>query len=303
MNFKLAITKSNIDLLRIIPSVKKKVVDFKICTLEHEYYIEYWAQSNLNPERHVTSKEITYHSSINSKSTYLPGTIHIKEKENNEIIYKHKFPKVIDLSLNTEFPIPLVKLEINDLGDKLYKNKKEHIIYDIKNNNTLEIYIITKSFDNEIFMKKWRFIDILWNITTIDYLLEGVQMSKQFLDKLYGHGDNILKEMHLFNNFNLIFRSYKKDVKCNKIVFYENYDYLDMLATTPICLIDGITKKRNTPVSPAFTFDLEYQLREGTSKKITDKWARFFEKGLYKLKSKNIKRIIFAIPQYNDIVN
>jgi len=294
---KLAIVKDNIDLLRIIPSIKENLIEFKISLLENEYNIEYWKKGFNLDSNYLAKSEISYHNSIIKGKILLPGVIHSKEIMGSEISYSYKFPNVTDINIDSEFPIPLLKLVYNKDFKRIYKKKNDHNLFDLNKSNTLEIYFISKEYDYVKFMDKWRFIDLLWSITTIDYVIDRVKLSKQFLDKLNEKENNILKLMMDFSDFKLIFRFYSTEESSNRLCFYENYDYIHMLANTPICLQDDETKQIKSKVSSAFAFDLECQLSEGEDMNILKKYEELFSSSFERIRNENRNKEIYVIPQ------
>lgn len=296
---KLAIVKNNIDLLRIIPNIKEKSIEFKITLLDNEYLIEYWKKGLNLSNNYKANNEITYHNSLRKENLLLPGVIHSKEINDGIINYRYKFPNVVDINLDSEFPIPLLKLTYNNNFTRIYKTKNDHKLFDLKNSNTLEIYFISKEYDYVKFMNKWRFIDLLWSITTIDYVIDRVKLSKQFLDKLKGAENNILKTMIDFVDFKLIFRFYLTEESKNKVCFYENYDYMHMLANTPLCLADDETRIIKSKVASAFAFDLECQLNDGVDINLLRKYEKMFASSFERIRKENINKEIFVIPQIN----
>ncbi len=67
-----------------------------------------------------------------------------------------------------------------------------------------------------------------------------------------------------------------ENVKTNRISFYENYDYISMLGTTPIQLIDDRTKRPLSKIKPAFYYDLNRQIEAGISRAEINVWKNFF---------------------------
>ncbi len=298
---KIALLKDNKDVIRIIPSLKPDhSIEFKFSLLNNIFQVRYWHLGKNTPERHFTSAELTYHSS-KPKEDKCP-IVHIKE-ENSELKYIHPFSKIMDIKSNTIFPAPLCKVTVKDGFSKAYKPKHNHIPFDFdtvnySKFNTVEIYIVSKSYD-ETFMYKWPSYDVLWQSTSIDYLTSGPKISVPFLEKLYS-GPNLSHMMSTsIREFNVLFKPYyDKNVQCNSISFYENYDYVSFLATTPTQLIDGISKKPLSPIAPAFAFDLEWQLDHGESRNQLDKWKEYFDNMLFRANSCNIHKHIFQIPQF-----
>lgn len=91
---------------------------------------------------------ITYHHGKNNK----PITIHLKNGDTkstrryNSVAMDHLIPP----SRNTRYPIPLFKLEIPTVAadaSSKYRKKSKHHLIDIQNDNTVEFYMASPSFD------------------------------------------------------------------------------------------------------------------------------------------------------------
>ena len=300
---KLAIVKSQMDLLRVIPLYKRSVIDFKISTLGNNFSIEYWQQGIHNPEVHPSSPEITYHNTLKKGEKMKPGVIQAKEIDQiSGIVHKYRFPKVADILIDSEFPIPLLKLTIAGDGDRIYTKKSYHQVFDFDNPdigpcNTLEVYAAGIHLDLTKFPNKWPNISVLWEISQIDYVTKGVRLSQHFLNKLE-RGGALAKIAYEFENLLLICKFYKdENVKTNRISFYENYDYISMLGTTPIQLIDDRTKRPLSKIKPAFYYDLNRQIEAGISRAEINVWKKFFNDSHEHISKLNIKRNGFLVPQ------
>lgn len=302
---KLAIVKSQKDLLRVIPILKGSTIEFKISTLGNNYSIEYWHQGIHNPEVYTTSSEITYHSSLKKSGKMLPGVVHVKEGDRiSSVDYKYKFPKVTDILIDSEFPVPLFKLTIAESMDTIYNGQPYHFVLDfdspeIAQSNVLEVYIVSKHFDYSRFINKWPNISGLWQVTSIDYVTKGVYLSQHFLNMLKSGEPFIGGVGYDFKDFHFIFRPYiNENVEANTICFYENYDYISMLGTSPVQLIDDRTKRPLSKINPAFYYDLNRQIRDRrTSKGENELWNNFFKVSYEHISKLNIKRKGFLLPQ------
>jgi len=295
---KLAIINGNDDILRIIPHVKKDRIDFKFTLMDNNFNLNYWYLGLKEPKSFTTSSEITYHSSDEEKKP----VIHVKHK-GSEVIYSHRFSKVTDIHPNTYFPIPLCKISIKGNFSRKYKRKNDHQIFNfhdekLNSANCVEIYIISKNSGGS-FMDDWPYYSLLFQISTIDYLVKGPSLSKQFLEWLYS-GPNVAMEMNLsFSKFNILFKPYyEKGIKDNTISFYENNDYFSILSCSPIQLMNGISKAPLSKIAPAYAFDLEYQYKHGIPKNELDGWKLFFDTELKRVLKYYRYPQIFLIPQY-----
>jgi len=303
-SLKFAIIKGDEDLLRIIPFPTRdsSTIDIKISSLGNEYAVNYWALGLHKPKYYRSNNEITYHSSVKTEKKLKPGIIHEKSHNFN---YRYSFPKVTDIQVNTEFPLPLLKLSINQKSVKTYKKKNDHVIFNFDDEsiapiNTVKIYITSKQHDKN-FIQKWPFFDMLWSASTIDYLVNGPKLSSQFLKRIH-NGPSVLYEMNTsFPQFNLLLKLYfDENVTENTISFYENFDYVSILASTRIQLIDGLTQQPHSPLAPAFVFDLLRQQNQGYPKKEIAVWKKFFNDSLNKIDHLGIHRTGFYIPQYRE---
>jgi hypothetical protein len=303
-SLKFATIKGDEDLLRIIPFPTRvsSTINFKISTLGNEYAINYWTLGQQKPEYYHSNNEITYHSSVITEKELKPGIIQEKSQISGCINYRYSFPKVTDIQVNTEFPLPLLKLSINQKSTKAYKKKNDHVIFNFDDEsippiNTVEIYIASKQYD-ENFIQKWPLFDLLWRASTIDYLIKGPELSSHFLKKLHT-GPSVLSETNTsFPQFNLILKFYfDENITENIISFYENFDYVSILASTPIQLIDNLTKQPSSPLTPAFVFDLSRQKKQGYPKKEIEVWNKFFKDSLDKIDRLGVHRTVFYIPQ------
>lgn len=304
---KLAIIKSQKDLLRIIPFPNRssiESIDFEISTLGNNYSIEYWHQGIHDPEIYTTTSDITYHSSVKKNERILPGIVQIKEGDRiSGIVSKIKFPKVADVLIDSVFPIPLLKLtiaeDVEDV-DKIYTKKSYHRVFDFDEmspSNALEVYVVGKNHPPNEFLNKWPCISALWEITQIDYVTKGVYPSQQFFDRL-NRGDTIKRTGVDFENCVLWFRFYKdENIKTNKICFYENYDYISMLGTTKVQQTDARTKKPLSTINPAYYYDLNKQIKDGATKDENELWNNFFENSDKRISKLDIKRVGFSLLQ------
>jgi len=301
---KLAIINGEQDLLRITPIDNGNTIDFKISTLGNDYALNYWSLGLEKPECYHTNDEITYHSSKMDGDRLLRGTVHVKNPI--RIDYRYSFPHVVDLRVDTEFPIPLLKLSIIKKCDRRYEPKKNHAVFNCmdKTNpkiNTIEIYITSKEF-GEAFLHKWPFFHLLWTVSTIDYLVKGPELSPQFIRALNnGSPADIATTYTGFDNFNIHTRYYyQNNVSENTLSFYENFDYISMLSSTRIQLIDGVTKVPLSKIHPAFIFDLKGQRDKGLPNPEIKKWSKIFRESLNRIDRLKIIRVGFHIPQYDE---
>lgn len=292
------------DILRIIPNIIEGNIHFKFSLLGNHFRIYFWQLDQNAPQHSIlltNNEEITYHSSIKDKK--LDPVVHIKDKS-SEKMYNPLSTNIIDVVLNSDFPIPLCKVSIKE-SQKVYTNKIKHTIFDFNdkeypNCNTVEIFIMSKE-QNRDYYKKWPNFYLLWQISTIDYLINGPELSQAFL-KTLENGPRVNVEVQpIFPEFDIVLKVYyDENITENSISFYENYDYITLLATTQIQLVDGKTNEPIEKETPAFVLDLEWQLRHKMiSQQKADNMKREFDKMQARMNSLKIHRHVFCIPQYS----
>jgi hypothetical protein len=162
---KVAIIKNGIDIGRIIPfnmDQDEREYDFKISFAKNNYEISAYSLLSKIPERvafeDMVDWEISYHRSNEIK----PTVIHLKEKKNQPVYKQLPLQRLVDPTIHSEFPIPFMRIEIpSDFTGKNYKPKpKEHIIFDLENNNVAEFYLTHIDFNYEMFAEKWPTISL-----------------------------------------------------------------------------------------------------------------------------------------------
>lgn len=305
---KLAIVKSDQDLLRVIPWRNKTLdgspVEFKIALLGNTYSLEYWPIQESSPEGYTVNSEITYHCSKLQSGHLFPGTVHVKGGEQiDDRLYRLRFPKVVDVPVDAEFPIPILRLAIRDDVDSRYKPRPYHFVLDLDDSevipsNVVEVYAVGKAFDPKRFPHRWPSIHHLWMITTIDYVTHGVHLSEDFLARITS-GPVLDGIGYKFEEMDLVVRLRTQDVETNLISFYENYHYLNALAMAPIQLVEDQTGQPLSDVAPAFALDLEHQRRSGVPGHEVESWERFFIELDQRLEDPwdTSRQVCFQIPQ------
>ena len=298
---KLAVINGNEDILRIIPTAKKDRIDFKFALRDNNFILNYWELGLSEPISFTTNSEITYHSSDGDKKP----VIHVKERDEYGVHYKHKFHDVVDIYPNSYFPIPLCKISMGGKFSNNYKRKNDHSIFNFSDKklndiNCVEIYLVSK-IDWTNFNYTWPNYSGLFLSTTIDYLIDGPKLSKQFLDRLYsGPNVGMMVDKGSYPGFNLVFKPYFEDgVEENTLSFYDNRDYFSVLSCTPIQLINEISKKPLSEIAPAYIFDLEYQYNHGLSKTKYNEMKLSFDKEFRRVSVYRKYSQGFLIPQVN----
>lgn len=271
---KIAVTNNEIDLMRIIPAkFTNESGDFGLkFSLFNNYSIRYWSLADTTPEETSTDDEITYHNSIKN---ILPAKIQIKEGED----HRNPFLKVTDIDFTNKIqvPLPICKIEFVDFKGKLFKKKKDRAVIDLGASDTfspnvVEIYLGPPNFDINKIMWEWRCINLLFMIASVDVIVKGTAHSIDLFYNTISKGVSPVLNMIDSTKCSIIYKLYRDDgIISNRISFYENSDYLEVLATTPISLrIDN----RLTEIRPAYFYDLhDISLH---NKELASEWEEYF---------------------------
>jgi hypothetical protein len=330
----IAFTDNDIDILRIIPKYKDGRFDYFKFSVRNNFLVKSWEIKQKSPHIIRSIKlgdEITYHSSKKDLvGNYKPPVVHIKHKNSSkqddnpyEIISSNvvDIRKIPEINLDTCFPLPLCKVEIKDGNITIFKKKSYHKILDIENLissfsehgecnfpkfNVIEIYITSKKFNTKDFQNMWPYYFSLWLFTTIDYLVNGPELSKTYLNDFESEQLPFVGGLTdlSFDQFNIMYKPYhNENVKENSISFYENNDYIALLASARIQLTDMYTKEKPSSIKHAFAFDLEWQLKEGKIPSRIEKDQRYrkFKKMVDKIKNLDLdnRKYVFCIPKFS----
>jgi hypothetical protein len=99
-----------------------------------------------------------------------------------------------------------------------------------------------------------------------------------------------------FENFFLLAKAYPEfNVTQNEIIFYENKDYVNLLAATPTQR-EYPTGKRSD-IRPAFKWDLQTQQQQGVSQQEIAEWNLIFEPAWQRIKGSGLDHHGVVIPQ------
>jgi hypothetical protein len=326
----ISVVKGDHNLLKINFILKRDLFDFVILFNE-EFVVHYidinGIEQTYSAGNNINKAHITYHSSNINKNAIRMPELHLKNGRKRLNI----FDKIIDLNTNSEFPIPLFKITCKDVAQKskLLSNTnnkidlddyggwpKEYIIAE-KNINTAEIYLVSRSYlEYPRHEEKWLALGFLQMMSPIDYVVRGVDLRIDIVDN-FAEGNIVLaQEAQIHDQYILLVKKYTDmAVKDNSIYFYENINYIDMLATTPICLTteSGVENRHYSllncspftaayldPFSgifPAFCYDLDMQLQNNISFEKVNRWHGIFRNSLENINRNNIKRKGFIIPQ------
>jgi len=296
MKNRIAVIFQGNDCLRIIPMpAKNGNAEIKFHFFDDSFIIRKFDFNNgiggliYNPIDHGQAEhEISYHSANDHHST---PAIRPKYKDERERI---AIKEIINLDLAEIIaPIPICRITSNIAPQKKYRAKDQHWPIELTDRyNTTDIYIAGKDYNFEEMGKKYPMIlNFLFLITTIDFLVYGSGMSAEpIFDKMFGNkGPIIALQSTIVGNYQFFYRTYqlfKTDAfrmyskqeysKSNFIEFFNNIDYLDLLATTNIAY--KLTPLKTTPIKAAYEYDLENLKRIGFRRKSILKLEKRFSK-------------------------
>jgi hypothetical protein len=326
------VVKGRHDVLGINVHSKSDLFDFVILFYD-EFVIHYIGkdgeEQTYSAGNNINNIHITYHSSEINKNSIKNPELHLKKGRN----VLNVFDKITDINMDTEFPIPLFKMTCKDIAEELKEkstvnkcsvidlddyggNPREYKLTK-KDINTIEIYFASRSYiDHPRHEEKWPILSSLQMMSPIDYVVRGVDMRGDIIDD-FAKGNIVLaQEGQIYDQCVLLVKKYyDKNINDNSIYFYENISYIDMLATTPICLTtengeqnrhylllycSPFTAAYCDPFSgifPAFCYELDMQLQNNISFEEVNRWHNIFRNSLENIKKNNIKRKGFIIPQ------
>lgn len=294
----IAISKNGKDYIRILPfGVEENRVEIKFSFFDESFIVR---RFTLNKDEDIllykptdfgfASHELSYH---NSNTLHPNATILPKYKDKTE--RKPILQEIIDLDLkNLLVPIPICRITVNQESDLVYNPKNYHNNIDLSTKyNTTEIFISSAKYDFKSLSKRFPFIvEYLFPMTTIDFIVYGAGVgSEPITNKMLENKEPITAlESDLIGNYRFYYRTYEL-VKTNAfflysnreysqnnfIEFFNNLDYLDLLATTNIGFkIQGTDRY---DVKPAYKRDIENLKRIGYHKDYIKRWFnRFYKK-------------------------
>jgi hypothetical protein len=168
--------KKSIEYLELIFLNSKYPPSIKFALRNVEYSIKYYSSKGLKSII-SHSEEITYHSSMYKGSELIPAVLHLKSNkiELNKIIpISHNIHDIIEC----DFPIPICRIIFNGLSLPHLKRKSNKHYFELTTdirefNNGIDLFIVRKSsFDK--FPYLWPRYSLLFQISEIDYLFQGV---------------------------------------------------------------------------------------------------------------------------------
>jgi hypothetical protein len=316
MKNRIAISFQGNDCLRIIPMpAKNGNAEIKFHFFDNSFKIRKFDFNNeiggliYIPRDHGQAEhELSYHSA----NEYHPTPVLLPKYKNNSRRTAIS-GKIINLALGkTIVPIPICRITSNIAPQKRYQPKDQHLVIELTDRyNTSDIYIADKDYNFEEMAKKYPMIvNFLFPITTIDFLVYGSGMSVEpIFHKMFENNEPIVAlQTTRVGNYQFFSRTYqlfKTDVfmmyskqeysKVNFIEFFNNIDYLDLLATTNIAY--KLTPSKTSPLKAAYEYDLENLRHMGFSRKFISKLEkRFSQKKKLYIKLKKFRSGII-IPQ------
>ena len=303
---RIAVTFEGMDCLRMIPLPSKNGnADIKFHFFDDTYVIRKFKFNHekgglmFTPEDHGKAKhELSYHSANNIHSgpilmpKYKDGTPRIPISD-----------EIINLNLKQiVVPIPVCRITTNIAPTKKYRAKDLHWCIDLTGKyNSTDIYIAGREYNFEEMSNRFPMIlNFLFPITSIDFLIYGAGMAAEpIFNKMFENSEpvsaltsTIVGEYQFYcRTYELIktdaFRMYAKPEYCEKnfVEFFNNIEYLDLIATTSICY--KLTENRSTPLKPAYEYDIENLKRIGFRNNYIRKFSKRFSKKMTQYKRLN----------------
>lgn len=192
MKKEIAITKNGFDLLRIIEGKNDKYeCEFIIEPMIDVEKTRIFAMPLFSEPQYIPFDKncklhITYHKSTLTK----PTKIHLcMEFENGQSKYETlPLNNLIDPNINTEIPIPLLKVVIpDDVLTVKYNKKTRHKEFDIKDSNIIEVFMTKADFGIGKFHEKWENMSHALMENSFQYMATG--LSKYI-------GINLFEQLH-----------------------------------------------------------------------------------------------------------
>lgn len=284
------------DCLRIIPMPSKNGnAEVKFHFFDGSYVIRKFNFNNeiggliYTPTDHGQAEhEISYHSA----SVLHPTPVILPKYKDTKKRIKIS-DEIINLSL-TELvvPIPVCRITTNIASTREYKIKGKHWPIELTERyNTVDIYIAGKGFSFEEMSNKFPMLLSLFPLTTIDFLVYGSGLAiEPIFRKMYESIDPVAAlQSTVVGDYQFFFRTYSllktnaftmyskpEYSKNNFIEFFNNIDYLELLATTNICY--QLTPTRTTPIKAAYEYDLENLKRIGVRRNSIMKYEKRFSR-------------------------
>lgn len=175
---KIAITKNGYDILRIIEIESDgNACGFKITPQVKIDDINIYCMRLFEEPKGIyldktKNFEITYHKSNDAQKTKI--ALKYLDEDNHPLYVNLPLTKLIDPDVNTEIPIPLLKIIVPDnILYKPYKKDKRHRQFDIGDSNVIEVFLTKAGFINSDFVNKWENVNIALIGNAIEYYACG----------------------------------------------------------------------------------------------------------------------------------
>ena len=246
------IKKTGVDICKIIFTKAKDIngrFDIKISFYDEKYKIKVHKLFEYRSIElfvdNIESKQISYHyGRIGSVR------IQVKEHKNANAKSEQLIYNLVPPNDYSKFPIPLFKLEVNNLNDEpvlLQNCNKKHsgIDIDLGDNNTVEVYMASPSHRELPIEDITGMYTFLGNIP-IEYFASndgrvGYEKNRFYYDI---SGQHLIKKELISKDFNLIFDGYHNRFFDNNVIektitFIENELYEDIILNTSInCVVN-----------------------------------------------------------------
>ena len=289
MSKKIVITKNGYEILKIIEwASDAQNCEFKIIpSIDTQniniYYMKLFSKGEFFQFDKNKNLEITYHKATLSK----PTKIHLKmiDKQNKEdVVYKTlPLDELLDPDINTEIPIPLLKIIIPDnVLTKKYQPKKTYKQFDIQDNNIIEIYMTKSKFIQSDFSQKWKMLDTILLGNSMEYFATGLDkyIAQNIYTTFYNkeHVRNVCITADVTNNIGIRINTIRNpNIRTDKMnmLFIENKAYLGFLGGPKVTYKDSKITKR------AYEYDLENPKYFYDKEK--EKWKYIFQREMKKL--------------------
>lgn len=301
---RLAVIFGDQDLLRITPLVKKTLdtVDLKISPFFREHLLLEFVTRNGIFSTMVSNKdELSYHSPKQGKK----AEFHLKELGAVPPRYLFTQNNITSLSKQGEFPVPLFRLDFIHPYGQVYNPNPQHQEINLAGEfgffpNSLEVYFAHKDFDYRRWSNKWPNLSLLWTLTPIDYLIDGVNIRDEIELYFLQRRKLVAFSQSNFSDFCLLCKPrYLPNLRKNRIRFYNNVDFIEILGFQFTQLVDEQGDAIDSSVL-AYRRDLAHQRALGYPEMDIRKWELIFKTIPIDEMVGIITRKIFQIPQVNE---
>lgn len=293
---KIAIIKDDYDLLRIVPFNKSEdKYDFKISMLKNRYALRIYQTGKpgfLYSTEDITDWEFSYHGQLDDK----PAKIHAKHMSEPKLYKDFPLANLIDMKINSEFPLPLMKMGVcTDESFKRFKKKDKYSMLDMKEGNVAEFYLLNNNFDMDNFMIKWDIFHFLFLVLPMEYYSNGKMDLNIYKMNFFADSKKdtyfTQGQFKVSDEISVMINSYYDPHVDSKkqqsyLSFFENGSYLKYLSNVPV--VYEFPNGKKTVVKPAYKVQLERN-RQMLSDEEFDYWRAIFEKWELELKREGVR--------------